>query len=68
VADSRFRLYPDYATGRELVEVQIIKATTGSVTTHEARRADVENRRFITLDGRPIALDDVDRTELSTGR
>lgn len=68
VAGSLLWLYLDYQAGREVVTVRIINATTGSVTTYEARRADVEGRRFTTLDGRPITLADVDRMELSTGR
>lgn len=68
VAGSLLWLYLDYAAGREVVTVRIINATTGSVTTYQARRVDVEDRRFITLDGRPVTLADVDRMELSTGR
>ena len=68
VAGSLLWLYLDYQSGREVVRVRIINATTGSVTTYEARRADVQDRRFITLDGRPVTLADVDRMELSAGR
>ncbi|MCB2262657.1 MAG: hypothetical protein LGR52_06930 [Candidatus Thiosymbion ectosymbiont of Robbea hypermnestra] len=68
VAGSLLWLYLDYTAGREVVTVRIINATTGSVTTYEARRADVEGRRFTTLDGRPVTLADVDRMELSPRR
>ncbi len=68
VAGSLLWLYLDYQSGREVVRVRIINATTGSVTVYEARRADVQVRSFTTLDGRPITLADVDRMELSAGR
>jgi len=68
VAGSLLWLYLDYTAGREVVMVRVINATTGSVTIYEARRADVEGRRFTTLDGRPVTLADVDRMELSAGR
>ena len=68
VAGSLLWLYLDYEAGREVVWVRVINANTGDVTTYRARRADVEGRRFTTLDGRPITLADVDRMELGAGR
>jgi len=66
VAGSLLWLYLDYRAGQEIVTVRVINATTGHMTTYEARRADTDvvNRRFVTLDGRPVALADVDRMEL----
>ncbi|MCG6861188.1 MAG: hypothetical protein LJE70_07930 [Chromatiaceae bacterium] len=66
IAGSLLWLYLDYAAGREVVTVRIINANTGDVTTYEARRSDVKDRRFTTLDGRPITLANVDRMELSS--
>ena len=68
VAGSLLWLYLDYEAGREVVWVRVINANTGDVTTYRARRADVEGRRFTTLDGRPVTLADVDRMELGAGR
>jgi len=68
VAGSLLWLYLDYQSGRELVTVRVINANTGNVTTYQARRVDVQDRRFTTLDGRPVILADVDRMELSAGR
>jgi hypothetical protein len=67
-AGSLLWLYLDYEAGREVVTVRIINANTGDVTTYQARRADVRGRRFVTLDGRPVTLADVDRMELRTER
>jgi len=68
VAGSLLWLYLDYEAGREVVTVRVINANTGDVTTYRARRADVKGRRFITLDGRPVTLADVDRMELGAAR
>ncbi|WP_133512399.1 hypothetical protein [Candidatus Thiosymbion oneisti] len=68
VAGSLLWLYLDYQSGREVVTVRVINANTGNVTTYQARRAHVQDRRFTTLDGRPVTLADVDRMELSAGR
>jgi len=67
LAGSLLWLYLDYEKGREIVTVHIINANSGDVTTYQARRADVRGRRFVTLDGRPVTLADVDRMELVTG-
>jgi len=66
VTGSLLWLYLDYRSGREVVTVRVINANTGNVTTYQARRAHVEDRRFTTLDSRPVTLADVDRMELST--
>jgi len=68
VAGSLLWLYLDYQSGREVVTVRVINANTGNVTTYQARRVDVRERRFTTLDGRPVTLADVDRMELRAGR
>jgi len=68
VAGSLVWLYLDYEAGREVVTVRVINANTGAVTSYRARRADVKGRRFITLDGRPVTLADVDRMELGAAR
>lgn len=68
VMGSLLWLYLGYQSGREIVTVRIINANTGNVTTYQARRVDVQDQRFTTLDGRPIILADVDRMELSAER
>lgn len=68
VAGSLLWLYLDYETGQEVVTIRVINANTGQVTTYQARRADVAGRGFITLDGRPVTLADVDRMELGARR
>ncbi|MTW20893.1 hypothetical protein [Allochromatium palmeri] len=46
---------------QEVVQVQVINANTGRITSYESRRGSVEGRRFRTLDGREIRLADVER-------
>jgi hypothetical protein len=67
-AGSLLWLYLDYQAGQEVVRVRIINANTGNVTTYLARRAHVKGRSFVTLDGRPVTLADVDRMELAAER
>jgi hypothetical protein len=68
VTGSLVWLYLDYEAGREVVTVRVINASTGQVTTYQARRADVAGRGFTTLDGRPVTLANVDRMELGARR
>ena len=64
VAGSLTWLYLDWEDGNQIVTVEIINANTGAVTTYAARRRDVRGRQFITLDGHPVSLADVDRMVL----
>jgi hypothetical protein len=68
VAGSLLWLYLDWEAGASVVTVQVINANTGDVTLYQARREQVEGRRFTTLDGRIVTLADVERMELAEGR
>ncbi len=68
VAGSLLWLYLDWEAGASVVTVQVINANTGDVTVYQARREQVEGRRFTTLDGRIVTLADVERMELAEGR
>ncbi|MGQ9830892.1 MAG: hypothetical protein ACUVQI_04630 [Thermochromatium sp.] len=46
---------------QEVVQVQVINANTGRITSYESRRGSIEGRQFKTLDGRTIRLADVER-------
>lgn len=61
VAGSLLWLYLDWQKSREIVAVQVINANTGSIASYRARRADVADRHFITLDGRRVTLAEVER-------
>ncbi len=46
---------------REVVEVQVINASTGAIITYHARRGAIDGRQIETLDGRRIRMADVER-------
>jgi len=48
-----------------VVSVKVVNTNTGRSETFRARRGDVEDRAFETLDGRRVVLSDVERLELS---
>ncbi len=47
-----------------VVSVRVINTNTGRSETFQARRGDVEDRAFETLDGRRVVLSQVERLEL----
>ncbi len=49
-----------------VVSVRVTNTNTGRSETFRARRGDVEDRAFETLDGRRIVLSDVERLELGS--
>ncbi len=60
-------LYDYWFDARRIVEVQVINSNTGSVTSYDARKGDVDmsNGAFNTLSGRRVVLAAVERMELS---
>ena len=64
VTGSLLWLYLDWEARREVVSVQVINANTGQITNYQARRGEIGQRGFETLDGRRVELSDVDRMVL----
>ncbi|MEA3291724.1 MAG: antitermination protein NusG, partial [Pseudomonadota bacterium] len=46
-----------------IVNIRVIGAN-GEAITYQARRKSIEGRKFVTLDGRNVALGDNDRIEM----
>jgi len=67
-AGSLLWLYLDWEAGRGLVNVRVINANTGEVTSFQARRQDIEDRQFTTLDGRRVTLAEIERMVLEDAR
>lgn len=61
VAGSAFLLLRDWGSSRDLVTVTVVNANTGGTASYRARRGDIGDRRFQTLDGREVRLADVER-------
>ena len=51
--------------GYRLVTVRVVDAQTGRSVSYIARRMDVDDRHFVTQDGREIIVADGERIELS---
>lgn len=61
VAASALAILQTWRGKQEVVEVQVVNANTGQVTTYRAHRDGIQGRRLETLDGREIRLADVER-------
>jgi hypothetical protein len=59
-----FFMYLQWQDSYQVVNVRVIDSRTGNVVHYQARRGDVEGRRFRALDGRDVTLADVERMEL----
>lgn len=68
VSGSLLWLYLDWESGRGLVNVRVINANTGEVTSFQARRQDIGERQFTTLDGRQVTLAEIERMVLEDAR
>jgi hypothetical protein len=60
-----FYLVHSWDAGRQVLLVQVLNANTGLMAEYKARRRDVEDRRFRTLEGQVIRLADVERMILT---
>ena len=61
-------LYLDWESSRGLVNVRVINANTGEETSFQARRQDIGERQFTTLDGRHVTLAEIERMVLEDAR
>lgn len=65
LAASVYLLYDHWRDRHEVVFVRVIDASTGRSQDYRARRGDIEDRRFVTEDGRQIVLAETERLETS---
>lgn len=56
-----FYLNQDWQREREIVQLQVVNVYTGETEHYEARRSDIDGRRFRTLDGRWIRIAEMER-------
>jgi hypothetical protein len=57
-------LYAEWQDRYRVVSVNVVNTQTGETTLYLARRMDVEDRHFVTLDGREVSVSDIERIEL----
>ncbi|MCU7845518.1 MAG: antitermination protein NusG [Candidatus Thiodiazotropha sp. (ex Monitilora ramsayi)] len=61
-------LYMEWQDRYRVVTVQVIDSQTGKSVYYKARRMDVGERGFTTLDGREVTVADTERIELESAR
>jgi hypothetical protein len=57
-------LYAEWQDRYRIVTVRVVNTDTGQGTDYRAHRMDVEDRRFITLEGLEVSVADNERIEL----
>ncbi len=61
-------LYGYWADRSDVIFIRVVDATTGRATEYRARRGDIDDREFVTTDGRRIVLAETERLETTTVR
>ena len=57
-------LYAEWQDRFRVVTVTVVNTQSGERLDYHARRMDVDERRFVTLDGREVSVADTERIEL----
>lgn len=65
IGGTAFYLIGSWDSGRAVLKVQVVNANTGVVIEYQARRREIEDRGFRTLEGQVIRLADVERMVLT---
>ncbi|MCP5431131.1 MAG: hypothetical protein H6962_13680 [Chromatiaceae bacterium] len=65
---SGFLLYEHWRDSTEVIFIRVVDAGTGRATEYRAQRGDIEDREFLTTDGRRVFLAETERLETSTIR
>lgn len=59
-------LYVQWQDHARVVTVVVVDTQTGRSVSYQARRGDIEARRFVTLDGREVSVANNERIELES--
>jgi len=65
---SSYLLYEHWRDGSEVIFIRVVDAGSGRAAEYQAQRGDIEDREFLTTDGRRIVLAETERLETSTIR
>jgi len=68
VLGSGFLLYQHWRDEYQVVTVKVINTRTGQAVAYAARRGDVADRQFETLDGRVVHVAEIERIEVGRRR
>jgi hypothetical protein len=65
---SAYLLYEHWRDSSEVIFIRVVDAGSGRAAEYRAQRGDIEDREFVTTDGRRIVLAETERLETSTVR
>ena len=65
---SAYLLYEHWRDSSEVIFIRVVDAGSGRAAEYQAERGDIQDREFVTTDGRRIVLADTERLETSTVR
>ncbi len=68
LAASVYLIYDHWRDGSEVIFIRVVDAGSGRAAEYRAQRGDIQDREFITTDGRRIVLAETERLETSTIR
>ena len=65
---SGYLLYEHWRDNSEVIFIRVVDAGSGRAAEYRAQRGDIQDREFVTTDGRRIVLAETERLETSTVR
>jgi len=65
---SAYLLYEHWRDSSDIIFIRVIDAGSGRTVEYRAQRGDIQEREFLTTDGRRIVLAETERLETSTIR
>ncbi len=63
---SAYLLYQHWRDSNQIIFIRVVDARSGHATEYRAQRGDIQDREFITTDGRRVVLAETERLETST--
>jgi hypothetical protein len=61
LAGTGFYLFQGWTASREVVQLEVVNVYNGQVERYQALRGQIEQRSFVTLDGRRIQIAEMER-------
>lgn len=65
---SGYLLYDHWRDSSEVIFIRVVDASSGRAVEYQAARGDIQDREFVTTDGRRIVLAETQSLETSTVR
>lgn len=57
-------IYLNWRDSHQIMQVQVVDASSGRVSEYQVYRGQLQERRFVTLDGRQVQLAETERLEV----